>query len=128
MKFAFFMAFLMMISGPTLSYSKQPSEDDIIRAFLNSPEIIQAQEEYKNNAEPKETKILFYESFCGVAGCQSAAIVAQKYQRKKVNPFIAHILGKVHIGTNGNIVHVERLILVPFKELKDSEDAAKIHK
>ena len=116
---------MTILAGPITGFAERPSEKDIIQAFLNSPEIIQAQEEFKDKAELKETRVLLYDSLCGVAGCQSSALVSQEYQRKRANPFTTHILGRVYIGTNGNIIRVERVLLVPFKDLMDTKDTMK---
>ncbi|UCG51860.1 MAG: hypothetical protein JSW58_17120 [Candidatus Latescibacterota bacterium] len=127
MRVVVLLAVMTTLALPTPGLSEPPGEKDIIRAFLESPEIIRAQEELKNNAEPGETKILLYDSMCGVAGCQSSALVAQKYERRKVNPFTTHILGRVYIGTKGDIVRVERVGLIPFKDLVDTKDSMREH-
>ncbi len=116
--------FLMTISfSSSGSFPDRPREKQIIEAFLGSPEIIRAQEQLRNNANPKEIKILLYDGMCGAAGCQYSALVAQKFERKEANPFTTHILGRVHIGTKGNITRVERVGLVPYTELTGSKDA-----
>jgi hypothetical protein len=127
MKIVLLLVVITIIAGSTPSFTERPAEKDIIRAFLSSPEIIEAQDEFKDSADPRETRILMYESLCGAVGCQSSALVAQEYQRDKANPFTSNILGRVHIGEKGNILRVERVILVPFKDLQDTKNVIKKH-
>lgn len=115
------LALATLLLVPSSGARERVSEGEIIRAFLDCPEIINAQKKLEATAEPSSPKILFNNSMCGVAGCQYNALVAQKFERRQANPSVVHLLGYVHVGPKGNITLVERVLLVPFKELEGSE-------
>jgi hypothetical protein len=114
------LALAALLFVPSSSAQERLSEGEIIQAFLNCPEIIQAQKKL-SAAEPSAPKIVLENSGCGVAGCQYTALVAQKFESRRVNPFVTHLLGYVHVGPKGNITLVERVQMVPFKDLEGSD-------
>jgi len=112
---------LLLVSSPNAQ--KRLSDGEIIQAFLDCPEIINAQKEFAAGAEPHAPQIVLYNSMCGAAGCQYTALVAQQFERRRADPFVRHLLGYVHVGTKGDIYMVQRVELVPYKELDGSDDA-----
>lgn len=114
---------LLAFSANAANAQNRPSDSEIIQAFLDCPEIIHAQQELATGAEPHAPKIVLSNSMCGAAGCQYTALVAQEFERRRADPFVQHLLGYVHVGTKGNIYMVQRVELVPYKELNGSDDA-----
>jgi len=115
------LALATLLLVPSSGARERLSEGEIIRAFLDCPEIVDAQKKLEATAEPSAPKIVLENSMCGVAGCQYTALVAQRFESRRVNPSVVHLLGYVHVGPKGNIALVERVQLVPFKELEGSE-------
>jgi len=116
------LALATLLLVPSSSAQEGVSDGDIIWAFRQCPEIVNAQKKLEATAKPSAPKILFKDSICGVAGCQYKALVAQEFERRKANPSVVHLLGYVHVGPKGNITLVERVRLVPFKDLEGSAD------
>ena len=110
---------MTLLFSPSLLAQPQISDEEIIQAFMECPEIIAAQEELSKSSQPGRPMILIREMQCGAVGCQRRALVAQQFERRKVNPFIVHVLGYVHIGPKGYITHVEKVILKPENSLED---------
>ena len=107
---------LLLVSSYSL-----PEEAELIRAFLDSPDIIRAQEEAaKNRLEPARIETISYASLCGAVGCQFSVLVVQHLERKGTNPQTASLLGLVHVGARGEISRVEHVVLAPFAEKDDS--------
>jgi hypothetical protein len=123
MKMAVSCALLTLLLASSPNARDRLSDSEIIQAFLDCPEIIHAQQELAAGAETHAPKIVLYNSMCGFAGCQYAALVAQKFERRRADPFVRHLLGYVHVGTKGDIYMVQRVELVPYKELNRSDDA-----
>ena len=112
---------LMALLAPSLSAQSRLTDEDIIRAFLACPEIINAQKELSKAAQPGEPQVILVSTGCGVVGCQYSALVAQPFERQKVNPFVKHLLGYVHVGPKGNITLVEQVELVPIHAIESTE-------
>ena len=110
-----------LLLAPSLAAEKRLSDHEIIQAFLDCPDIVKAQKEFAAGAEASTPKIILYNSMCGAAGCQYTALVAQKFERQRADPFVVHLLGYVHVGTNGKIALVERVELVPFREIQKAD-------
>jgi hypothetical protein len=113
---------LVMLMLP-LSSSAEPrvSDEEIIRAYLECPEIVAAQNDIAKGARLGAPRIVFRNSACGAAGCQFTALVAQSYERRRADPFVMHLLAFVHVGPKNGIALVERVVLVPAKDLKELE-------
>lgn len=124
MRIVFLSALMTILFVSFANAQERPSENELIQAFLKCPEIVSAQKELAGRAEPDTPRIVFYNSMCGVAGCQYSALVAQKFVRRKADPMTIHILGLVYVGTKNNIVGVERVELIPFKELRRLEESS----
>ena len=122
MRIVFLSALMVILFVPFANAQERPSEEELIQAFLKCPEIVSAQKELAGRAEPDAPKIVLYNSICGAAGCQYSALVAQKFVRRRADPMTIHILGFVYVGSKGNILRVERVELIPFKELKRLEE------
>ncbi len=110
-------ALAVMLFVSIANAQERVSEKELIEAFLKCPEIIGTQKEFAKGTKLDTPKVVLYSSMCGYAGCQYTALVAQKYEWRQSNPTTMHILGRVHVGPQGDIVKVERVELIPFKEL-----------
>ena len=119
MLLAFVLVTLLLASS--LAGEKRLSDHEIIQAFLDCSDIVKAQKEFAVGAEATAPKIILYNSMCGAAGCQYTALVAQKFERQRADPFAVHLLGYVHVGTEGKIALVERVELVPFREIQKAD-------
>jgi hypothetical protein len=119
MLLAFGLVTLLLV--PPMAAEKRLSDHEITQAFLDCPDIVKAQKEFAAGAEASTPEILLYNSMCGAAGCQYTALVAQKVERQRADPFVVHLLGYVHVGTNGKIALVERVELVPFREIENAD-------
>ena len=94
-----------------------PSDEAIIHAFLESPEIAYARDQALDKGyEASDVQIVDSNFLCGVAGCQSSYLVIQKLSYHKTNPNSRSLMALVHIGPKGMITRVERVHLVPYKE------------
>ena len=112
---------LIVLLTPSLYAQARLSDEELIQAFLNCPEIINAKKELSEVAQPGTPLVILFNTSCGAVGCQYAALVAQPFERRKVNPFVRHLLGYVHVGPKGNITLVERLELVPINTIEGTE-------
>ena len=119
MRISIVLTLMVLLFTPSLIAQQQISDEEIINAFMECPEIIAAQEELSKSAQPGRPTIVIREMQCGAVGCQRRALVAQPFERRKVNPFIVHILGYVHIGPKGHITRVEKVNLKPENKLED---------
>jgi len=99
-----------------------PTEMEIIRAFLDSPDIIDAREEFGAGFREAEITTVSYEYQGGYAATQSSVLVIQKFERRKADPSGRCILGLVHMRTVGptrseiRIIDVERVALISYAE------------
>ena len=111
-----------LLPPPSSWEYKVPSEKEIIRAFLDSPDIIAAREELGREFHEGEITTVSYQHHGGYAGSQSSVLVIQKFERRKADPVSRCILGLVHMKTVGptrreiRITGVERVVLVPYME------------
>lgn len=113
---------LMMLSVASLSSAdvrERPSEQELIRVFLECPDIISAQKDLSKGAKAGKPEILLYDSLCGAAGCQYSALVAQRFERRKADPFVTHLFGRVFVGPKNEITRVERVVMVLFRDLAE---------
>ena len=115
---------MVLLLSPSLVAQPRISDEEIIQAFLECPEIIAAQKELSKGAQPGVPMVVLRNMHCGAVGCQHTVLVAQPFERQQVNPFVVHILGYVHVGPKGHITLVEKVELKPEKAV---EDADQIH-
>jgi len=125
MRTVFLFALMTILSVSFANAQERLSEKELIQAFLRCPEIVSAQRELAGRAEPDTPRILLYNSICGNAGCQYSALVAQRFERRKADPETVHILGFVYVGSKGRIIRVERVELIPSKELRRLEESGR---
>jgi len=106
-----------------LSSSAEPrvSDEEIIGAYMECPEIAAAQNDIAKEARLGAPWIVFRNSGCGAAGCQFTALVAQPYEKRSADPYVLHLLAYVHVGPKGRITLVERMELAPAEYLKRLE-------
>lgn len=110
----------ILLLPPSLNAQARVEDEEIIRAYRESREIVDAQNAIAKGARLGAPWIVFRNSVCGAAGCQWTALVAQPYEKRSANPFVLHLLAYVHVGAKGGITHVERVVLVPARELEGS--------
>ena len=97
------------------------SDEEIIRAFLDCPQIMAAEKTLSRNAQPGIPFIVLINHQCGAVGCQYSALVALPFERRRADPFVVHLLGYVHVGPKGHITRVERVELVSVTGLEDGD-------
>jgi len=103
------------------------SEDEIIDAFLNNPEISVAHDNFGDTIQRDPPSIYYWEGMCGAVGCSYSVLVVQEFQSEKgqVNPWTRQLLGLVRISTSGEIQSVKRVKLVPYHENAGDVDGGK---
>ena len=76
MKCTVILVALVVLAPPGASAHVDLSEVDYIRAFLEAPEIVEAQQPYGEDVERDDPRVLYTESICGVVGCPYRVLVA----------------------------------------------------
>jgi hypothetical protein len=119
----FILAILLSTLGTVVGFSTgQPTEQQIIDAYMTSPEIIHAKSEARASGhEIGEVKVIPIGSGCGVAGCQLQYLVLQKLIWRGTNPITTYLMCRVQVGPKGDIEHTERVVLVPYADLEESD-------
>jgi len=113
---------IMLLCASTGNVTHHPSDQAIIDAYLNSPEIIQAKiEASEKGLEFGDIQTIPYGSMCGAVGCQGSILVVEEVIRTGTNASTTSWMCLVFIGPKGDITRITRMALVPFEEL-DNKD------
>jgi len=121
MRSVFKMVVMIILLLPSVNARANSSDEEIIRAFLDCPQIMAAEKTLSRNAQPGIPFIVLINHQCGAVGCQYSALVALPFERRRADPFVVHLLGYVHVGPKGHITRVERVELVSVTGLEDGD-------